>query len=215
MEEPPTVDWELVEDGGGAGWMYEIVKRSVDLLVSGSLLLLLSPVLLLVSLAIRLDSPGPVLFAHRRTGRLGKRFVMYKFRTMRVGADRERGEVARLSKLQPPDFKIEDDPRITRVGRYLRQWSVDEIPNVLRGDMSLVGPRPTTWGPELYEEWQLDRLSVRPGVTGLWQVMGRGDVHFDERVRLDLRYIRDRSLRLDLWIMLRTVKAVLSRRGAY
>jgi lipopolysaccharide/colanic/teichoic acid biosynthesis glycosyltransferase len=201
-----------------SGRFYEPAKRLVDVALSTLALALLSPLLVLVSAAIRLDSPGPVLFRQARAGRYGRMFVMYKFRTMRLGAEQERSAVMELSKHEPPDLKIEDDPRITRVGAFLRIWSVDEIPNllnVLRGEMSLVGPRPTSWGPEGYEPWQLPRLAVRPGVTGLWQVMGRGDLDFRERVKLDLLYIQKRSLRLDLWILWRTVLAVLSRQGAY
>jgi len=209
--------------GGGAerwppGRFYEPTKRLVDVGLSVLALALLSPLLLVVSAAIWLDSPGPVLFRQARAGRYGQMFVMYKFRTMRAGAEHERSAVMELSKHEPPDLKIEDDPRTTRVGAFLRTWSVDEIPNllnVLRGDMSLVGPRPTSWGPEGYEPWQLPRLAVRPGVTGLWQVMGRGDLDFRQRVRLDLLYIEKRSLRVDLWILWRTVSAVLSRQGAY
>lgn len=201
-----------------SGRFYEALKRGADVALASGALCLLSPVMGLISLAVKLDSPGPALFRQMRTGVHGRRFVMYKFRTMRAGAEEEKAKLASLSKLTPPDFKIEEDPRITRVGAALRRWSVDEVPNlinVVKGDMSLVGPRPTSWGPDLYEPWQLARLQVRPGVTGLWQVLGRGDMDFDERVRLDLEYIRGRSARLDLWILLQTVRAVLTRRGAY
>lgn len=204
--------------GSPSGRFFEVVKRAVDLAAALGVLILLSPILGMISLAVKADSPGPALFRQMRTGQNGRRFVMYKFRTMHAGAEDEKAKLASLSKLTPPDFKIEEDPRITRVGAVLRRWSVDEVPNlinVVRGDMSLVGPRPTSWGPDLYEPWQLARLQVRPGVTGLWQVLGRGDLDFDDRVRLDLEYIRGRTLRLDLWILLQTVRAVLTRRGAY
>jgi lipopolysaccharide/colanic/teichoic acid biosynthesis glycosyltransferase len=151
-------------------------------------------------------------------GRGGREFTLYKFRTMHVGADRERAGLAHLSFLPPPAFKILRDPRVTKVGAFLRTWSLDEIPNlfnVLRGDMSLVGPRPNSWGLQTYEDWQLPRLSIRPGVTGPGQVAGRGNLSFDEHVRLDLQYVRTRSLGLDLKILGRTVVSVLSRRGAY
>jgi lipopolysaccharide/colanic/teichoic acid biosynthesis glycosyltransferase len=197
---------------------HEGLRRTADAAVSALVLGLLAPLLLVVALVIRLDSAGPILFRQRRTGLHGRPFIMYKFRTMRAGAEEEREQLRGRSKLYRPDFKIEDDPRNTRVGSFLRRWSVDEIPNllnVLRGEMSLVGPRPTSWGVEDYEDWHVPRLAVRPGVTGLWQVMGRGDVDLPERMRLDLRYISERSWRLDWWILCRTLRAVLSRRGAY
>jgi lipopolysaccharide/colanic/teichoic acid biosynthesis glycosyltransferase len=143
---------------------------------------------------------------------------MFKFRTMVQNATQLRSQLVGDVASNGPDFKMLNDPRVTRVGNFLRKTSLDELPqlwNVIRGDMSLVGPRPTSFGSETYALWQTERLEVKPGLTGLWQIEKRGDLDFDERVRLDIAYLRNRSLRLDLWILLRTVPAVLEQRGAY
>jgi lipopolysaccharide/colanic/teichoic acid biosynthesis glycosyltransferase len=201
--------------GGDA--LYLRSKRALDLtlcligLPCGLLLLLLC------AIAIKLDSPGPVVFYQQRTGRGGRRFRMYKLRTMRQDAEQLKAQYAHLNVLSYPDFKIIDDPRITRVGRILRKTSLDEVPqlfNVLRGDMSLVGPRPTSFTADTYRLWHTARLEVQPGVTGLWQISGRNELDFDDRLRLDITYIRNRSLMLDLQILARTLGAVTSRRGA-
>jgi lipopolysaccharide/colanic/teichoic acid biosynthesis glycosyltransferase len=200
-----------------AGKGYFISKRAFDVGFALILLPLVVPVLLLCALAVRLDSPGPILFAQRRTGRHGRRFRMYKFRTMVRNAEELKASLQHLNILPPPDFKIIDDPRITRVGRFLRKTSLDELPqilNVLRGDMSLVGPRPTSFAPSTYSLWHTHRLEVTPGITGLWQVKGRNDTTFDERLRLDIRYIENMSFTLDLKILSWTAGAVLKRSGA-
>jgi lipopolysaccharide/colanic/teichoic acid biosynthesis glycosyltransferase len=174
------------------------------------------PVVVACAIAVRLESPGQAIFAQERTGEGGKRFGCYKFRTMVENADELKAELAHLNVLEPPDFKIPDDPRITRVGKFLRSTSVDELPqlwNVLRGDMAIVGPRPTSFSPDTYELWHTRRLDVRPGLTGLWQVTGRHNVDFDDRVRLDARYIRQRSISFDLQLILRTFGALLRREG--
>ncbi|MGH3450742.1 MAG: sugar transferase [Haloechinothrix sp.] len=183
--------------------------------------LLALPVLLLVlgliAAVVRLDSPGPVMFRQLRAGRDGRRFRIYKFRTMVVNAEELKTQLAHLNVLPAPDFKIPNDPRITRVGRFLRRTSLDELPqllNVLRGEMSLVGPRPTSFAADTYSLWHTKRLEVTPGLTGLWQVRGRNTTDFDERLRLDLSYIANMSLRLDLQILLWTVRAVVQRSGA-
>jgi lipopolysaccharide/colanic/teichoic acid biosynthesis glycosyltransferase len=171
---------------------------------------------LVCALAIRLDTPGPILIAQERTGRDGRRFRMFKFRTMVRNAEELKATLAHLNVLPPPDFKIPNDPRITRVGKFLRQSSLDELPqiiNVLRGEMSLVGPRPTSFHPSTYSLWHTYRLEVTPGITGLWQVNGRNSTTFDERLRIDIEYIEQRSFGLDLAILLRTVPAVLRRSG--
>jgi lipopolysaccharide/colanic/teichoic acid biosynthesis glycosyltransferase len=163
-----------------------------------------------------IDSPGPILFAQERTGRDGRRFRMLKLRTMVPDAEERKAELWHLNVLPPPDFKIPNDPRITRVGRFLRATSLDELPqllNVLRGDMSLVGPRPTSFAPDTYELWHTHRLDVAPGITGLWQIEGRGVTTFDERLRLDVQYIRRRSLLYDLQLLARTLPVVLRRSG--
>ena len=195
---------------------YLIAKRLFDLAVCVLLLPVVLPLFLLSALAIRLDSPGPIFHAQERTGRDGTPFRMLKFRTMVRNAAELKAQLAHLNVLPPPDFKIPHDPRITRVGKFLRQTSLDELPqllNVLRGDMSLVGPRPTSFAPTTYELWHTHRLEVTPGITGLWQVKGRNTTTFDERLRLDIEYIEHRSFGFDLKILLQTVPAVLRRTG--
>ena len=196
---------------------YLVVKRGFDLAVCIWLLPVVAILMLLLALIIRLDSPGSILIAQERTGRDGRRFRMYKFRTMVRNAEELKAGLAHLNVLPPPDFKIPKDPRITRVGMILRQTSLDELPqlfNVLRGDMSLVGPRPTSFEPTTYSLWHTRRLEVTPGITGLWQVKGRNLTTFDERLRLDIEYIEHRSFWLDLKILLQTVPAVFRRSGA-
>jgi len=194
-------------------------KRTLDVILSLTGMILGIPLAFLIALAIKLDSPGPVLFKQVRVGQGGKPFVFYKFRSMFVGAEGIKKEFLHLNEMDGPVFKLFDDPRITLVGRFLRKSSLDELPqliNVLRGDMSLVGPRPPV--PEevrLYEPWQMRRLAVKPGITCLWQVSGRSFIGFDEWMRLDIQYVRNRSFLLDLQILLRTIPAVLSGTGAY
>ena len=195
---------------------YLIAKRLFDLAVCVLLLPVVLPLFLLSALAIWLDSPGPVFIAQERTGRDGTPFRMLKFRTMVRNAAELKAQLAHRNVLPPPDFKIPHDPRITRVGKFLRQTSLDELPqllNVLWGDMSLVGPRPTSFAPSTYQLWHTHRLEVTPGITGLWQVKGRNTTTFDERLRLDIEYIEHRSFGLDLKILLQTVPAVLQRTG--
>jgi lipopolysaccharide/colanic/teichoic acid biosynthesis glycosyltransferase len=198
--------------------VYLIGKRAFDLAVCVVLLPVVLPLLLLCALAILLDSPmGSPLIAQTRTGKDGRPFRMFKFRTMVPNAEALKPALAHLNERPWPDFKITNDPRITRVGRILRQTSLDELPqliNVVRGEMSLVGPRPTSFAPSTYSFWHTYRLEVTPGITGLWQIRGRNKTDFDERLRLDIEYIRQRSLALDLKILLQTVPAVLRRSGA-
>jgi lipopolysaccharide/colanic/teichoic acid biosynthesis glycosyltransferase len=194
------------------------VKRFVDLGLCAVALPVLLPLVAITGLAIRLDSPGPILYSQFRTGRNGARFRMYKFRTMVRDAEARKASLMHLNIVEPPAFKILNDPRITRVGRFLRRASIDEIPqliNVARGEMTLVGPRPTTYDASSYDSWHTARLEVPPGITGLWQVAGRNDtLRLDERVRLDLRYIARMSLWTDIVILARTVGAVIRRSGA-
>jgi exopolysaccharide biosynthesis polyprenyl glycosylphosphotransferase len=194
-------------------------KRTLDTVLSVVAMLVSLPVWLLVALAIKLESRGPVLYKQERVGKSGHRFVMLKFRTMVRDADSRLEEIGAINEATGPLFKVRRDPRITRVGKHLRKWSLDELPqlvNVLRGDMSLVGPRPPLPREvELYEDWHMDRLSVRPGITGLWQVKGRSEIPFDEYVRMDLFYIENWSVAYDLFILAKTIPAVLSRKGAY
>lgn len=198
-----------------------MVKRCLDAAGAALGLLILSPLFLVVALAVKLDSRGPVFFSQDRVGLGGRRFRMYKFRTMSVGAETEKPNLVGLNHSGDSRlFKIPHDPRTTRVGRFLRRWSLDELPqiwNVLRGDMSLVGPRPFFESDlEDYEAHHFRRLGAKPGITGLWQVSGRSDVvDFEEVVRLDREYIEHWSIWLDISIMLRTIPAVFGRGGAY
>jgi lipopolysaccharide/colanic/teichoic acid biosynthesis glycosyltransferase len=183
----------------------------------GSLPILL-PLGLTIALLIWLDDPGPVLFRQKRTGKGGKRFVMYKFRTMVTNAEELKEKYSHLNELTWPDFKISDDPRVTRIGRLLRKTSLDELPqilNVLKGEMSLVGPRPTSFDVGTYALWHTERLEVLPGITGLWQVRGRSDIDFNERLQLDVEYIENQNFTLDMKILLETVFALFNQRGAY
>jgi lipopolysaccharide/colanic/teichoic acid biosynthesis glycosyltransferase len=191
-------------------------KRTIDI----GICILISPLVLIVlaacAIAIRLDSPGAVLFTQQRTGRNGVRFPMYKFRTMVHNAEELKSSLQHLNILPPPDFKIPNDPRITRVGGFLRKTSLDELPqilNVLRGEMSLVGPRPTSFHASTYSLWHSQRLEAIPGITGLWQIGGRNQMTFDERNRLDAEYIRKMSIRQDLKIMLLTIGSIVRRSG--
>ncbi|RMD61004.1 sugar transferase [Candidatus Parcubacteria bacterium] len=201
------------------GRAYLLTKRIFDLAVVLITLPFWGLLFLIIAAVIKVTSPGgPVLFTQYRTGKGGRRFKMYKFRTMVPNAEELKAKYAHLNELQWPDFKITNDPRVTPIGRFLRKTSLDELPqliNVLRGEMSLVGPRPTSFGAETYKLWHTERLDVIPGITGLWQIAGRGQVEFDERLRLDIAYIERASLWLDIVILLRTIAAVIQRRGAY
>jgi exopolysaccharide biosynthesis polyprenyl glycosylphosphotransferase len=196
-----------------------LVKRGMDILGAVIGFTFGAPFWGLIALAIRLDSPGPVIFHQTRVGTGGKQFEVYKFRSMREGAEAELEKLSGLNEAEGHFFKIRDDPRKTRVGRFLRRTSLDELPqlwNVLRGEMSLVGPRPPTPDEVAdYQEWHKRRLDGRPGMTGLWQVSGRSLLSFDETVLLDVYYIENWSLWLDFKILLRTVPAVLFGNGAY
>ena len=199
---------------------YEISKRGFDIGVSALLLALLAPLWLLLALAIKLTSAGPIFYRWQVVGLGGRPFTGYKFRTMVVNADALKDQLLAANEMSGPVFKIKRDPRITPVGRFLRKLSLDELPqlwSVLKGDMSLVGPRPPLRTEYVqFAPWQRAKLSVKPGITCLWQIGGRNRVsNFDEWVQLDLDYIARRSFWFDLWILLRTVPAVLLGRGAY
>jgi exopolysaccharide biosynthesis polyprenyl glycosylphosphotransferase len=196
------------------------IKRTLDVAASAVALVCLGPLLLLIALLIKLEDRGPILFPQVRVGRHGREFQMFKFRSMRVDAEVRLQELlARNQHTQGVTFKLKDDPRITRVGRWLRKFSFDELPqfyNVLRGDMSLVGPRPPV--PRevaLYSLADRRRLAVKPGITCIWQISGRAEIDFAGQVQLDVRYIESSSLRQDLKILLKTIPAVLSGTGAY
>jgi exopolysaccharide biosynthesis polyprenyl glycosylphosphotransferase len=195
------------------------LKRALDVAVSLGGLVLLSPLFLGVTAAIRLDSAGPILFRQKRVGADGKVFICYMFRSMYEGAERLQEELEPLNEAAGPVFKMRDDPRVTPVGRFLRRWSLDELPqlvNVLRGEMSLVGPRPLPVRDfHRMEEAHKQRLGAVPGMTGYWQISGRSNLSFEEMVRLDLYYIENWSLSFDIKIIFKTLGAVLRREGAY
>ena len=196
------------------------LKRAMDILISGTALVLFSPFLLMVALLIVLDDPGPVFYTQVRVGQNGSTFRFFKFRSMRVGADKMKDQLMQQNESKDGViFKMKRDPRVTRIGRFLRRFSVDEAPqilNVLLGDLAVVGPRPPI--PRevaLYTLEERKRLHVKPGLTCLWQIQGRSEIPFKEQVRLDLQYISSQSLWSDILIILKTVPAVLLGRGAY
>jgi lipopolysaccharide/colanic/teichoic acid biosynthesis glycosyltransferase len=218
-----TTQWGIAEARSSA---YPCIKRLLDIAISSVLLVVLLPVLVLCALAIVLDSPGPVLFRQQRVGEQGRRFNMLKFRSMYTGVDSSPHEnyivafIKGQAELQQSAdgqalYKLAGDRRVTRVGRWLRETSLDELPqlwNVLRGDMSLVGPRPPLpYETELYQPAHMQRLAVRPGITGLWQVSGRSRTTFEEMVAMDCEYIESQSFALDLFILLRTIPVVLGK----
>jgi lipopolysaccharide/colanic/teichoic acid biosynthesis glycosyltransferase len=193
-------------------------KRAIDIVGAAIALTIFSPLMLLAAIAIKLSSPGPIIFAQRRAGLGGYPFTIYKFRTMKIDAESQKQALRAISEQDGPAFKLTNDPRITRIGHILRKTSIDELPqlwNVLKGDMSLVGPRPLPVDESAAcELWQRRRLDVTPGLTCIWQVEGRSRVTFDEWVRMDVKYIRRRTIFADIALMFRTIPAVLLRRGA-
>jgi exopolysaccharide biosynthesis polyprenyl glycosylphosphotransferase len=205
-----------------------IIKRAADIVIASTALVICAPLCFIISLLIKLDSRGPVLYKQERVGMDGRIFLFYKFRSMKVGADDAQHREAYLANIsgqqeanagdedKPVYGKVPDDPRITRVGKLLRRYSIDEIPqllNALRGDMSVVGPRPPIpYEVEAYQLWHRQRLDMKPGITGLWQVSGRNRLTFDEMIKLDLFYIENWSLLLDLKIILKTLPAMLHGR---
>ena len=201
------------------GRAYLAAKRLMDLFLVVLTLPFWLPLNGVIALVIRITSPGaPVMFKQLRTGKGGRRFYMYKFPTMVPNAEELKAKYAHLNELQWPDFKITNDPRVTRMGNILRRTSLDELPqliNVLKGEMSLVGPRPTSFAPDTYDLWQTVRLDVVPGLTGLWQIIGRAETEFYERLRLDVMYIKHRTIMCDVQILFRTVLAVVAQRGAH
>ncbi|NQV05517.1 sugar transferase [bacterium] len=200
------------------GRAYAFAKRAMDLTLVLLAAPLWMPLFAVIALVIKVDDPSAkVTFTRERAGKGGKPFPMHKFRSMVPDADAMKWELRHLNELEWPDFKISNDPRITKPGKWLRKTSLDEIPqlwDVLVGRLSLVGPRATSFTPDTYDLWQTERLDVKPGVTGLWQLYGRGVAMFDDRSRLDIAYVQRRSLWLDIQILFRTIPAVLMARGA-
>jgi exopolysaccharide biosynthesis polyprenyl glycosylphosphotransferase len=196
-----------------------LIKRMMDVVGSAIALALFSPLMLAIAVAIKITSRGPILHRQVRSGLNGRRFVLLKFRSMHQAAEREQPSLAGRNEASGPVFKMRNDPRVTAVGRHLRRLSLDELPqlwNVLKGDMSLVGPRPPIpMEVERYRRWQRRRLSMKPGLTCLWQINGRSKLDFDTWMRLDMEYIDNWSLSLDVRILLRTIPVVMFARGAH
>ena len=195
-----------------------LAKRVVDVLASGMALIVFAPLMMAIALAIKITSPGPVFFSQDRVGMNQRRFKLYKFRSMVIDAEKRKAEIAHLNELDGPAFKINNDPRITRIGRFIRKTSIDELPqliNVIRGEMSLVGPRPPLPDEVRKYQWLFRRrLSVTPGITCVWQVSGRSSTTFDEWMNMDRDYVENWSIWLDIKILLKTIPAVLFCRGA-
>lgn len=187
---------------------YLIAKRITDVLFSGIGLIILSPVFVIVAIAIKLDSKGPIFFKQDRVGKDEELFSMYKFRSMVVNAEELKKALENQNEMSGPMFKMKKDPRITRVGRFIRKTSIDELPqlvNVIKGDMSLVGPRPSLPKEvEQFEPWMKERLTVQPGITCFWQVMGRNSIPFKEWMKLDVKYVRERNYFLDIKLIFKT-----------
>ena len=205
--------------GAKKSMLAQVAKRTIDILGSSFILMFFSPMLLLISILIKLDNRGPILFKQIRCGKGGEHFTVLKFRSMRVDAEAKQKELIKKNEADGLIFKMKNDPRITKIGVILRKFSLDEFPqffNVLKGEMSLVGPRPPIPAEVSdYNEWHMQRLSVRPGITGLWQISGRSDLSFEEMVRLDVQYANNWSIWLDIVLLLRTIPAVILQRGAY
>lgn len=209
----------LTGRAGGRPWTLSRTNRVVACFGALLILTLISPLMLGLAAVVKFSSPGPVFFVQKRTGYRGRTFGMYKFRTMVANAEALKESLRHLNKhgAESIDFKIDKDPRVTPIGRWLRRSSLDELPNlfnVIRGDMRLVGPRPTSFNAYRYKDNHLARLSIYPGMTGLWQISGRSNIDFDQRVELDLSYIAEQSLSLDLKILLKTPFKVFSGHGA-
>ena len=198
--------------------IYKFSKRVLDIICSTIGLIILSPILLIVAILIKLESKGPVIFSQERVGLNGAKFKMYKFRSMVQNAEDLKEKLEKQNEMSAPMFKIKDDPRITKVGKFIRKTSIDEIPqliNVLKGDMSLVGPRPSLPKEvEKFEAWMLDRLSVKPGLTCYWQVSGRNNINFEDWMKLDLQYVEDRSFLLDLKLIFKTFFVLFGDKNA-
>jgi exopolysaccharide biosynthesis polyprenyl glycosylphosphotransferase len=219
VDELQGVPVMTIQSGPADSWQL-IMKRVIDIVGSAVLLLALAPLFAVVAWLIRKDSPGPVLFTQERIGFNKRLFRLIKFRTMVDGADHQQSKLEHLNEAAGPVFKIKSDPRVTCVGKFLRRFSIDELPqlvNVLKGDMSLVGPRPLPLRDfdRFDTQWHKRRLSVKPGMTCLWQVNGRSNITFDHWVQMDLEYIDNWSLGLDMKILLKTIPAILKGSGAY
>ncbi|MFR9239375.1 MAG: sugar transferase [Clostridium baratii] len=198
--------------------MYIFLKRLIDLLGSFIGLIVLSPIILIVSLFIKFESKGPVIFSQDRIGKDGKIFKMYKFRSMVVNAEELKEKLKEQNEMSGPMFKMKEDPRVTRIGKFIRKTSIDELPqliNVIKGDMSLVGPRPSLPKEvEQFEHWMMERLEVKPGLTCYWQVSGRNNIDFEDWMKLDIRYVREKNTLIDIKLIFKTVFVLFGDKNA-
>ena len=198
---------------------YDIIKRLIDIICSFMGLSALSPLFIIIAIIIKFTSKGPVFFSQKRVGKYGREFYMYKFRSMVVNAEELKEKLAAQNEMSGPMFKMKDDPRVTKVGKFIRKTSIDELPqlwNVLKGDMSLVGPRPSL--PKevaQFEDWMHRRLEVKPGLTCYWQVSGRNNIDFEDWMKLDIRYVEERNLWIDIKLILKTVSVLFGDKNAH
>lgn len=218
MERLQINEQEIIEIKRKESAIYNISKRTLDIIASTLGLIILSPILLVVAILIKLESRGPAIFSQKRIGLNKKEFKMYKFRSMVQNAEELKEKLAKENEMSGPMFKMKNDPRVTKVGRFIRKTSIDELPqliNVLKGEMSLVGPRPSL--PKevsKFEPWMLKRLSVKPGLTCYWQVSGRNNIDFEDWMKLDLQYVNDRSFWLDLKLIFKTAGVLFGDKNA-
>ena len=212
------VELENIEENKENLKFYEIFKRGIDIIGAGSGLLLLSPVIAIVACAVKFTSKGPIFFSQKRVGKNGKIFEMYKFRSMVVNAEELKEKLAHQNEMSGPMFKMKDDPRVTKIGKFIRKTSIDELPqlwNVLKGDMSLVGPRPSLPKEvKQFENWMYKRLTVKPGLTCYWQVSGRNNIDFEDWMKLDISYVEDRNLWIDIKLIFKTVLVLFGDKNA-
>ncbi len=212
------IELENIEENKENLKFYEICKRGIDIIGAGSGLLLLSPVIAIVSCAVKFTSKGPIFFSQKRVGKNGQLFDMYKFRSMVVNAEELKEKLANQNEMSGPMFKMKDDPRVTKVGKFIRKTSLDELPqlwNVLKGDMSLVGPRPSLPKEvKQFEKWMYKRLTVKPGLTCYWQVSGRNNIDFEDWMKLDISYVEDRNLWIDIKLIFKTVFVLFGDKNA-
>ncbi|WP_291677251.1 sugar transferase [Clostridium sp.] len=198
--------------------LYGVIKRLIDVVCSFMGVIVLSPLFIIIAIIIKTNSKGPVFFSQKRVGKNGKEFDMYKFRSMVVNAEELKEKLAAKNEMSGPMFKMKDDPRVTKVGKFIRKTSIDELPqlwNVLKGDMSLVGPRPSL--PKevaQFESWMYKRLEVKPGLTCYWQVSGRNNIDFEDWMKLDIRYVEERSLFVDIKLILKTIFVLFGDKNA-
>lgn len=199
--------------------LYEVIKRLIDVICSFIGVVILSPLFIIIAIIIKITSKGPVFFSQKRVGKKGKEFDMYKFRSMVVNAEELKEKLAAQNEMSGPMFKMKDDPRVTKVGKIIRKTSIDELPqlwNVLKGDMSLVGPRPSLPKEvDKFEKWMHKRLEVKPGLTCYWQVSGRNNIDFEDWMKLDIRYVEERSTWIDIKLIFKTVRVLFGDKNAH